>query len=163
MDAPIEMSYAKCRELWAVGSSAASPCAPPPVHGSSRSTTAVVSEAVVFRTSHRRRRHPRLGLTARLRGRPRGLRRPQGLERAGSRAVQPVEDPDELAPIKRTWDPRPWAGGDRPLYVRLAWDELAGRRLGHGWTHEASARPSDAALMTPAHWSAPIGPGTKLR
>lgn len=47
-----------------------------------------------------------------------------------------VEDPDELALIKRTWDPRPWAAGVRPLYVRLAWRELTGRRLGQGWTHE---------------------------
>ena len=47
-----------------------------------------------------------------------------------------VEDADELALIKRTWDPRPWAGGIRPLYVRLAWTELTGRRLGSGWTHE---------------------------
>ena len=47
-----------------------------------------------------------------------------------------VEDADELAQIKRTWDPRPWAGGARPLYVRLAWSELTGRRLGNGWTHD---------------------------
>ena len=47
-----------------------------------------------------------------------------------------VEDPDELAHIKRTWDPRPWASGTRPLYVRLNWIELTGRRLGQGWTHD---------------------------
>jgi len=47
-----------------------------------------------------------------------------------------VEDPDELAHIKRTWDPRPWAGGARPLYVRLTWTELTGRRLGQGWNHD---------------------------
>lgn len=47
-----------------------------------------------------------------------------------------VEDPDELALIKRTWDPRPWASGVRPLYVRLAWRELTGRRLGQGWTRD---------------------------
>ena len=47
-----------------------------------------------------------------------------------------VEDAEELALIKRTWEPRPWAGGIRPLYVRLAWTELTGRRLGSGWTHE---------------------------
>jgi nitroimidazol reductase NimA-like FMN-containing flavoprotein (pyridoxamine 5'-phosphate oxidase superfamily) len=46
-----------------------------------------------------------------------------------------VEDPEELAAIKRTWDPRPWAGGSRPLYVRLVWTELTGRRLGKGWTY----------------------------
>ena len=47
-----------------------------------------------------------------------------------------VEDDDELDMIKRTWDPRPWASGARPLYVRLAWDRLTGRRLGSGWTRE---------------------------
>ena len=31
--------------------------------------------------------------------------------------------------------PRPWVGGARPLYVKLAWDELSGRRLGEGWTY----------------------------
>jgi nitroimidazol reductase NimA-like FMN-containing flavoprotein (pyridoxamine 5'-phosphate oxidase superfamily) len=47
-----------------------------------------------------------------------------------------VEDADELDLIKRTWDPRPWAGGARPLYVRIEWTELTGRRLGSGWTHQ---------------------------
>jgi nitroimidazol reductase NimA-like FMN-containing flavoprotein (pyridoxamine 5'-phosphate oxidase superfamily) len=47
-----------------------------------------------------------------------------------------VEDPEALARIKRTWDPRPWASGDRPLYVRLPWSELTGRRLGAGSTRE---------------------------
>ena len=47
-----------------------------------------------------------------------------------------VEDTEELSRIRRTWDPAPWAGGARPLYVKLAWDELTGRRLGQGWTHE---------------------------
>ncbi len=47
-----------------------------------------------------------------------------------------LDDPDEIAAIQRVWDPRPWAGGSRPLYVRLAWEELTGRRLGQGWTHE---------------------------
>jgi len=49
---------------------------------------------------------------------------------------QRVENPEQLALIQRTWDPRPWASGSRPLYARLAWDELTGRRLGAGWTHE---------------------------
>ena len=48
-----------------------------------------------------------------------------------------IEDPDELAAIRAFWNPRPWAGGaQRLLYVRLRWDELTGRRLGNGWTHE---------------------------
>ena len=54
---------------------------------------------------------------------------------------QRIDDADEVARIKRTWDPRPWAGGERPLYVRLAWDELTGRRLGQGWTR-ATEQPA---------------------
>ena len=45
-----------------------------------------------------------------------------------------VDDPAELAAIRSFWDPRPWAGGVRPVYVRLRWRELTGRRLGSGWT-----------------------------
>jgi hypothetical protein len=47
-----------------------------------------------------------------------------------------VEDPGELDRVTSTWDPRPWAAGSRPLYVRLEWTELTGRRLGLGWTHD---------------------------
>lgn len=47
-----------------------------------------------------------------------------------------VDDPAEISAIQRNWDPRPWASGSRPLYVRLRWKELTGRRLGGGWTHE---------------------------
>jgi uncharacterized protein len=47
----------------------------------------------------------------------------------------PVEDA-ELAQIRRTWAPRPWASGDRPLFVRLRWEELTGRRLGSDWSYD---------------------------
>lgn len=47
-----------------------------------------------------------------------------------------VEDPEALARIKRTWDPRPWASGERPLYVLIAWSNLTGRRLGRSSTRE---------------------------
>jgi nitroimidazol reductase NimA-like FMN-containing flavoprotein (pyridoxamine 5'-phosphate oxidase superfamily) len=46
-----------------------------------------------------------------------------------------VEAGADLALVRRTWEPRPWAGGERPLYVRLPWTELTGRRLGQGWTY----------------------------
>jgi nitroimidazol reductase NimA-like FMN-containing flavoprotein (pyridoxamine 5'-phosphate oxidase superfamily) len=49
--------------------------------------------------------------------------------------AQPVEDDDELALISRTWEPRPWASGERALHVRLSWERLTGRRLGSGWTY----------------------------
>jgi nitroimidazol reductase NimA-like FMN-containing flavoprotein (pyridoxamine 5'-phosphate oxidase superfamily) len=31
---------------------------------------------------------------------------------------------------------RPWADGDRHSEIRIAWDELTGRRLGGGWDAE---------------------------
>ena len=45
-----------------------------------------------------------------------------------------VEDPDELATIRALWDPSPWAGGSRHLYIRLRWDSLTGRKIGAGWS-----------------------------
>lgn len=46
---------------------------------------------------------------------------------------QAVEEPDEVVHIRAVWEPRPWAAGDRQLYVRLPWEELSGRQLGSGW------------------------------
>lgn len=40
-----------------------------------------------------------------------------------------VQDDDELDHIKRTWDPEPWASGARPVYIRLRFKQLTGRRL----------------------------------
>jgi nitroimidazol reductase NimA-like FMN-containing flavoprotein (pyridoxamine 5'-phosphate oxidase superfamily) len=39
----------------------------------------------------------------------------------------------EIEEIRRVWEPQPWAGGSRTLWVRLRWDELTGRRIGEGW------------------------------
>jgi nitroimidazol reductase NimA-like FMN-containing flavoprotein (pyridoxamine 5'-phosphate oxidase superfamily) len=44
-----------------------------------------------------------------------------------------VTDPAVLDGIRRTWEPQPWAGGSRNLYLRLPWSELSGRQLGAGW------------------------------
>ncbi len=44
-----------------------------------------------------------------------------------------VTDPAEVAHIHRVWEPRPWAGGMRPLLLRLRWRELSGRQLDAGW------------------------------
>jgi hypothetical protein len=41
-----------------------------------------------------------------------------------------IDDPTELLAVRAFWDPRPWAGGIRPVYVRLRWQELSGRRIG---------------------------------
>lgn len=31
---------------------------------------------------------------------------------------------------ERVREPEPWAGGDRPVWLRLPWEELTGRRVG---------------------------------
>lgn len=51
--------------------------------------------------------------------------------------AQAVERPEELDHIRAVWEPQPWAGGPRAVYIRLAWNELAGRQLGHGWDPKA--------------------------
>jgi uncharacterized protein len=50
-----------------------------------------------------------------------------------------VQDPDEIAGIRAAWDPRPWAGGSRSVYVKLPWRELTGRRVGDRWPERSPA------------------------
>ena len=137
MDEPVELSYAKCRELLAGGIfgrvGLCTPAGPRifPVNYS------VVSESVVFRTSP-------YGMVANHDWSSPIAFEVDHVDYADHKgwsvlAIGPgerVEDPDELAHIQRTWDPRPWAAGSKPLYVKLPWEELTGRRLGGGWTHE---------------------------
>jgi hypothetical protein len=52
--------------------------------------------------------------------------------------VESVVDPVLLRRIDTSWSPRPWAAGDRPLILRLAWREVNGRRIGAGWSTIAS-------------------------
>jgi nitroimidazol reductase NimA-like FMN-containing flavoprotein (pyridoxamine 5'-phosphate oxidase superfamily) len=137
MDAPQELSYTKCRQLLGGGVfGRVAVCTPNgprilPVNYS------VVSESVIFRTSAS-------GVVG-----THDWETPiafevdhvdyadhKGWSVVATGRGKRVEDAEELAHIRRTWDPRPWAGGSRPLYVRLPWDELTGRRLGQGWTHE---------------------------
>lgn len=47
-----------------------------------------------------------------------------------------VEDPSELEEAGPFWNPKPWAAGNRVLYVRMPWKQLTGRRIGGGWTWE---------------------------
>jgi nitroimidazol reductase NimA-like FMN-containing flavoprotein (pyridoxamine 5'-phosphate oxidase superfamily) len=47
--------------------------------------------------------------------------------------AEAVRDPGDIERIRAVWEPRPWAGGPRRLYVRIGWTELTGRRLGDGW------------------------------
>jgi nitroimidazol reductase NimA-like FMN-containing flavoprotein (pyridoxamine 5'-phosphate oxidase superfamily) len=50
-----------------------------------------------------------------------------------------VEEPEEIAAIHNAWEPRPWAGGSRNVYVKLAWRELTGRRVGDDWAKRSRA------------------------
>ena len=57
--------------------------------------------------------------------------------------VDVVEEPEEIAHIRRVEDPAPWAAGLRQLYMRMPHDDLTGRRLGY------AARPAYAAAVVP--------------
>lgn len=133
-----ELSYAKCRGLLSsgvLGRVAVCTAEGPRIHPVNYS---VVEESVVFRTSA-------YGVVATHDWGSVIAFEVDHVDYSDQRgwsvlAVGPgqrVEDAEELALIKRTWDPRPWAAGTRPLYVRLAWTELTGRRLGQGWTRES--------------------------
>ncbi|MGZ4442342.1 MAG: pyridoxamine 5'-phosphate oxidase family protein [Nocardioidaceae bacterium] len=47
-----------------------------------------------------------------------------------------VDDVAELDRIRRVWDPRPWADGDRVLYLRLRARQVTGRALGNDWRYD---------------------------
>lgn len=47
--------------------------------------------------------------------------------------VEAVTDRAELELIRESAEPQPWAGGSRPLYLRLRWAELSGRQVGARW------------------------------
>jgi nitroimidazol reductase NimA-like FMN-containing flavoprotein (pyridoxamine 5'-phosphate oxidase superfamily) len=47
-----------------------------------------------------------------------------------------LEDTEELESAGPFWNPKPWAAGQRLLYVRMPWHRLTGRRIGAGWTFE---------------------------
>ena len=51
-----------------------------------------------------------------------------------------VDDPAELKHIRAVWEPRPWASGNRPLYLRIPGTDLTGRQLGSGWDAMKDAR-----------------------
>jgi len=47
--------------------------------------------------------------------------------------VEAVADHAEIQLIRESAEPHPWAGGARPLYLRLRWTELSGRQVGANW------------------------------
>lgn len=44
-----------------------------------------------------------------------------------------LTDARQIAEVRAAWEPRPWASGNRALYLRLRWTEISGRRIGGGW------------------------------
>lgn len=48
-----------------------------------------------------------------------------------------VTDAGLLERIEAVCPPQPWAGGNRPLFLRIVWTELTGRKLGRGWDPKA--------------------------
>lgn len=42
--------------------------------------------------------------------------------------------PAEIEDLRKIWDPRPWAGGHRNLYLKLTWRDVSGRRIGSDWS-----------------------------
>lgn len=131
MYTPVELPYLKCAELLASGDvGRVAVCTPEgprivPVNYS------VVDETIVFRTTP----YSVLGTyawTTELAFEVDGF---QSAHRTGWSVVATgrgtlIEDRDELARIRSSWDPEPWAAGHRMLYVGLAWRDLTGRRVG---------------------------------
>ena len=136
MNHPYELSYGKCRELLAAGVFGRVGVFTPQKPLILPVNYAVVGEAIIFRTTPH-------GAVANRDWDSRIAFEVDHVDYADHKGwsvlatglAERIEDPEEIALIKRTWEPQPWAGGDRPLYVKLAWEELTGRRLGQGWTH----------------------------
>jgi nitroimidazol reductase NimA-like FMN-containing flavoprotein (pyridoxamine 5'-phosphate oxidase superfamily) len=132
---PVDMPYEKCLELLSggvVGRVALSLPDGPQIFPVNYS---VVADAVVFRTAP----YSILGTRAwstRLAFEVDHIdyERQRGWSVVATGPGELVEDEEDLASIRSFWDPRPWAGGPRLLYVRLRWDSLTGRRLGSGWS-----------------------------
>jgi nitroimidazol reductase NimA-like FMN-containing flavoprotein (pyridoxamine 5'-phosphate oxidase superfamily) len=137
MDEPLELSAEKCLELLSggvFGRVAACTAAGPRIFPVNYS---VVDDAVVFRTTPL----GSLGTTGWQTELAFEVDHVDHDEERGWSVIaqgrgEVVQDPTEVARIRAVWEPRPWAGGTRHLYVWLRWRELTGRRVGGGWTHE---------------------------
>ena len=56
--------------------------------------------------------------------------RHQGWSVVARGRAEVLTDVAEIEQVRETWEPRPWAGGQRRLYLRLRWAEITGRRIG---------------------------------
>jgi len=136
MNHPYELSYGKCRELLAAGVFGRVGVCTPQTPVILPVNYAVVGEAIIFRTTpHGVVANHEWDSPIAFEVDHVDYADHKGWSVLATGRADRIEDADEIARIKRTWEPQPWAGGDRPLYVRLAWEELTGRRLGQGWTH----------------------------
>jgi nitroimidazol reductase NimA-like FMN-containing flavoprotein (pyridoxamine 5'-phosphate oxidase superfamily) len=139
MPEPTELTYAQCREL--LGSGVLGRVAFRDSEGLSVIPVnySIVNEAVIFRTSA----YSTLAQIPQTESHDGGRGYDIAFEvdhlepasRTGWSVLarghaELVDDEDELAVIKRTWDPEPWASGSRPVYIRLRFKQLTGRRLG---------------------------------
>jgi uncharacterized protein len=57
-------------------------------------------------------------------------------------------EPEQISRIRESWPPRPWASGNRNLYLRIRWGSLSGRSLGTDWAraNESPVRRTLTAL-----------------
>jgi len=47
-----------------------------------------------------------------------------------------IDDVAELSHVLAMWEPRSWADGSRTTFLKIAWQDINGRRLGDGWSIE---------------------------
>lgn len=134
MHEPQELPYATCRGLLASGVVGRVGITPPDGPQIFTVNYSVVDEAILFRTSP----HGVLGRYAA--GSQLAFQVDhfdyeyhRGWSVMATGTGQAVEEPDDVTHIRAVWDPRPWAAGERQLYVRLPWEDLSGRQLGSGW------------------------------
>lgn len=135
MKVPQEMTADKCVDLLSAGVVGRVACTTPEGPRIVPVNYAVVDDAIVFRTDPTsvlgRRPWPEQ-LAFEVDHLDYGRRRGWSVVAVGP--GEEVRDADVLATIRREWDPRPWAAGARPLYIRLAWTEVTGRRISGPWS-----------------------------
>jgi nitroimidazol reductase NimA-like FMN-containing flavoprotein (pyridoxamine 5'-phosphate oxidase superfamily) len=134
MGEPFEIAEDECRELLGAGLVArVALCTPVGPH-IVPVNYAVVDDSVVLRTS------PYSVLGSHARGSILALEidqfdyeRQRGWSVVARGRADAVTAADELDHVRRVWDPKVWASGQRNLYLRVRSPELTGRRLGPGW------------------------------
>jgi nitroimidazol reductase NimA-like FMN-containing flavoprotein (pyridoxamine 5'-phosphate oxidase superfamily) len=134
MNEPYDLSTEECRKLLSAGLvGRVAVCTPVGPHIVPANYT-VVDESVVIRTS------PYSVLGSHSRGSILAVEvdafdyeRQRGWSVVARGRAEAVTDAEELGHIRSVWEPRPWASGQRNLYLRVRWSELTGRRLGAGW------------------------------